>query len=466
MQKIFKEVKSLDKRCYETLHLSEDVLMEQASMALANEVIAHTDKNDKILFVCGSGNNGADGITAARILVKQRDVSVYIPIGVKSKMAELQLKRLRALHVKVVNNVIDANLYVDALFGSGLVRDLNENISSIIQEMNSKHAKKISCDIPTGIDCEGKVKSVCFEADITITMGALKESLFSDDAKDYVGDIKVANLGVSRENYETKQSSFLLEENDLKLPYRKKKSVNKGSFGHVAVISGHKEGASRLAALSAFNFGAGLVTLCGKNRNSIPLSIMSSETMPKNFSVVLAGMGLGNIYGDEKLRSFLLQHDKPLVIDADLLHHRITKEILDKKDEVVLTPHPKEFASLLKVLDISSELTTLDIQSNRLKWAREFSKIYPNAILVLKGANTIITKADELYINPLGTSKLAKGGSGDVLAGMIGSLIAQGYTTLDAAINASLAHAKVASECKCASFGLTPEDLCEGIKWL
>ncbi len=465
MQKIFKEVKSLDKRCYEKLHLSEDVLMEQASMALANEVRNNAKKGDKVLFVCGSGNNGADGIAAARILVEELDVSVYIPIGIKSQMGELQLKRLRALHVKVVPSIIDADIYVDALFGSGLVRDLSENISLIVKQLNSKKAIKIACDIPTGIDFEGKVKFVCFEADITVTMGALKESLFSDDAKNFVGEIKVANLGVSRKNYETKQSSFFLEESDLKLPYRDKKTVNKGDFGHVVVISGHKEGASRLSALASFNFGAGLVSLTGKNRNNIPLSIMSCETLPKKFSVLVAGMGLGNIYGDEKLRDFLLLHEKPLVLDADLLHNKIIKEILQSKDEVVLTPHPKEFASLLKVLGIAS-IDANDVQEQRFRWAREFCEAYPKVVLVLKGANTIITQGDKLYINSLGSAKLAKGGSGDVLAGMIGSLIAQNYSPLDAALNASLAHSKVANECKCASFGLTPEDLCEGIKWL
>jgi len=465
MKKVFKEVKSLDKRCYEKLFLSEDILMEQASMALANEVRAHTKAGEKVLFVCGSGNNGADGISAARILVKELDVSVYIPIGVKSHMAELQLKRLRALHVKVVTTVVDADVYVDALFGSGLVRDLNENVALIVEQINSKKAKKIACDIPTGIDSAGQVKSVCFKANVTVTMGALKESLFSDVAKEYVGKIKVANLGVSRENYETKQSSLLLEESDIELPYRNKKVTNKGDFGHVVVVSGHKEGASRLSALAAFNFGAGLVTLVGKNRNNIPLSIMSNEYLPDNFSVVVAGMGLGNIYGDEKLRDFLLLHKMPLVIDADLLCHKMIRKILDEKEDIVLTPHPKEFASLLKILNIT-DIDTKDIQANRFKWAREFSLKYPKVVLVLKGANTIITRGDKLYINTLGTSKLSKGGSGDVLAGMIGSLMAQGYSPIEASVSASLAHVRVAKECKCSSFGMSPEDLCEGIKWL
>ncbi|WP_024955943.1 bifunctional ADP-dependent NAD(P)H-hydrate dehydratase/NAD(P)H-hydrate epimerase [Sulfurospirillum arcachonense] len=465
MQKLFKEVKSLDKRCYEELYLSEDILMEQAAFALANEVKNCAAKDDEILFVCGSGNNGADGIAAARILAKELNVSVYIPFGVKSQMAEKQLKRLRALHVKVVTNIIDADIYVDAIFGSGLVREFSENTSLIIKKINSKNAKKIACDIPSGIDSEGRIPTVCFEADTTITMGALKECLYSDEAKDFTGEIKVANLGISRDNYELKQSSYLLEESDLKLPYRNKQTVNKGDFGHVVVISGHKEGASRLSAIAAFNFGAGLVTLAGKNRNNIPMSLMSSETLPKKFSVLVAGMGLGNIYGDEKLRDFLLSHVKPMVIDADLLHHKIIIEVLNKKEDIVLTPHPKEFQSLLKILDIA-DISMQEIQDNRFKWVREFSKKYPNVVLVLKGANTLIIQGKKLYVNPLGTSKLAKGGSGDVLAGMIGSLLAQNYTPLEAAMSASIAHSMVAKNIKCSNFGLSPIDLCEGIKWL
>jgi len=465
MQKLFQEVKSLDKRCYEELYLSEDILMEQASMALAKEVRKYAQQKDTILFICGPGNNGADGITTARILTEEFNVLVYIPLGTKSAMAKLQLQRLEALHVKVVSSLIDSDVYVDAIFGSGLKRDLDEKIIEIIKEVNTRDACKIACDIPTGICDKGQISTVCFQADVTVTMGSLKESLYSDEAKDFVGKIKVANLGISRENYETKSNSYLLDKSDLELPYRKINKVNKGDFGHVAVIGGQKEGASLLAATAAFNFGAGLVSICGEKRTNLPLSIMNSESLPQTSNVVIAGMGLGSLYTDEKLRDFLLLHDKPLVIDADLLSHHITKEILEQKKDVVLTPHPKEFTSLLAVLEIAN-VTTAEVQKDRFKWAREFSKRYPNAVLVLKGANTIITQQDLLYVNSLGNSKLAKGGSGDVLAGMIGSLLAQGYIPIKAAYNASLAHALVAKKLKCSSFGLSPTDLCEGLKWL
>ena len=465
MKYLFQEVNSLDKRCYEKLCLSEDILMEQAAMALAKEVKQCAKKRDTILFMCGPGNNGADGITAARILAAEYNVFVYIPLGVKSAMAKLQLQRLEALHVEVVSSLLDVDIYVDALFGSGLKRDLDEQVIEIIQTVNSKDACKIACDSPTGIDKSGSISTVCFKADTTVTMGALKESLYSDEAKDFVGKIKVANLGISRKNYETKSNAYLLEESDLELPYRKISRVNKGDFGHVAVIGGQKEGASILAATAAFNFGAGLVSICNEKRTNIPLSIMHSESLPQKCNVVVAGMGLGSAYSNEKLHDFLLSHEKPLVVDADLFSHEIIKEILEQKKEIVLTPHPKEFTSLLALLGIAN-VTTAQVQKERFKWAREFSKRYPNAVLVLKGANTIITHNEMLYVNSLGTQKLAKGGSGDVLAGMIGSLLAQGYTPIKAAYNASLAHALVAKKIKCSSFGLSPIDLCEGLKWL
>lgn len=465
MQKLFYEVGSLDKRCYEELFLSEDVLMEQASNALASQIRKSAKKSDKILFVCGPGNNGADGISAARILAKEFEVCLFLPLDLKSKMSKLQLKRAMAIHVEVVDTVIAADVYVDCIFGSGLKKDLDENIIDIIKSLNNKEALKIACDIPSGINAEGQIPSVSFRADITVTMGALKVALYSDIAKDFVGEINVANLGISRENYELEAQSFLLEASDLKLPYRHKKMSNKGSFGHVSVIAGEKEGASTLACTSAFNFGAGLVSLVGEKYTNMPIYIMNSQTIPQTSNVIVVGMGLGNRVSDEKLHEFLVPTSKALVIDADLFYREIIIELLELKDNIVLTPHPKEFSALLKLVGLA-DIGVNEIQSNRFKWARLFSKKFPNAVLLLKGANTIITQGDTLYVNSLGSSKLAKGGSGDVLAGMIGALMAQNYSPLDSALSASLAHATVANNLKCANFALNPLDLCEGIKWL
>jgi len=465
MQKLFYEVGSLDKRCYEEFFLSKDILMEQASNALALEVKKVAQKSDKITFVCGPGNNGADGITAARILSNDYDVSIYLPLGAKSQMSKLQEKRAKSLHVRTATTLKYADVYVDCIFGSGLKRELDESIVRLIEEINSKEGIKISCDIPAGIDRSGKIYNACFIADTTITMGALKESLYSDEAKDFVGDIKVANLGISRDNYEIDTDSYVLDKTDLQLPYRYKKSTHKGNFGHVSIIGGEKEGASVLAATSAFNFGAGLVSIVSQRKDNIPSFIMHSFEILEKSSVIVVGMGLGNEYSEEKLYDFLLSNQKPVVVDADLFYREIIIELLAKKDNIVLTPHPKEFVSLLKLLGLG-DIGIKELQKDRFKWVRIFSKNYPNAVLLLKGANTIITQGNKLYVNPLGLSKLAKGGSGDVLAGMIGSLLAQGYSPLHSATNASLAHALAAQNLKCANFALNPVDLCEGIKWL
>jgi len=133
-----------------------------------------------------------------------------------------------------------------------------------------------------------------------------------------------------------------------------------------------------------------------------------------------------------------------------------------KRKNVVITPHAKEFVALLNTTDIA-DISVDELQQNRFKYAEEFCKKFPHVTLVLKGANVIIAKDNEFYINPHGTSALAKGGSGDVLSGLVGSLLAQGYQCLDAAINASLAHTKLALNYDGADFSLTPDDLIEGI---
>jgi hydroxyethylthiazole kinase-like uncharacterized protein yjeF len=172
----------------------------------------------------------------------------------------------------------------------------------------------------------------------------------------------------------------------------------------------------------------------------------------ENFSALAFGMGLNNHFDDEMAN--ILRLDIPMVIDADMFYKEIIKEFLEK--QVVLTPHPKEFASLLKIVNIG-EYSVEEIQKNRFSLAEEFSKRFPNVVLLLKGANKIVAYKGNLHIDPNGTVALAKGGSGDVLAGMIGALLAQGWHPLKAAIHASLAHS-VAGNYE-PNFSLTPMKL-------
>lgn len=464
MKKVFYALEDLDKRCYEEFYLSEDLLMEHAAQELSKQIRKRLKKGKKILYICGSGNNGADGIASARILHKDYEVALFMPLSQKSQMAKLQLKRAKALGIKLLTHLEEADCYVDCLFGSGFKKQMSEEISFLIHTLNQKIGIKIACDIPSGIDADGYIQNEAFNADVTVSMGALKEALYSDIAKEYVGTIKVANLGVSRQVYETNSDVFVLEKEDLKLPVRAKKNTHKGEFGHTCILSGEKSGASILSATAAFNLGSGLVSIIAKEIENIPPFLIKSHHLPHNVSVVVAGMGLGEIE-NELLYEYLLSHPKPLVIDADLFYQEVILEILEKKKNIVLTPHPKEFCALLKLTNLA-QISVNELQNHRMRYVKMFAKKYPHITLLLKGANTLITHKEKVYINPLGDTRLSKGGSGDVLAGFIGSLIAQGYTNLEASIHASLAHVLSVKKMKIASYALNPLDICEGIKWL
>ena len=461
MQKIFDEVNSLDKRCYEKFFLTEDILMEHAASSMSNYIEDIFEENKSVLIVCGSGNNGADGIVLARLLYSKFEVSLYLANEPKSSMAKLQLQRTKALNIKIIDEVFEADIIVDCLFGTGLNKPLDEKSINLLNTLNSYNSFKIACDIPSGINSLGQIQNVAFEADVTITMGALKTSLFSDASKDYVGEIVVANLGVQREIYEIESNKFLLDESDMKLPFRNKKNSHKGSYGHLNVVAGCKKGAGIIAAKAAFGFGAGLVSVVCHENLDLPYHIMQTHFISENCTAIAIGMGLGK-YETDEIRK-ILNKPIPKIIDADLFYDKLICEVLDQ--EIVLTPHPKEFVSLLNLCEIA-DISVQDLQNNRFLYVEKFCEKYPNVVLLLKGANVIISQNQKTFINIFGSAILSKGGSGDVLSGLIGSLLAQGYTPLEAAISASLAHTLGARNYKKNNYSLIPSDLVEEIRKL
>lgn len=461
MKKIFDEVRSLDKRAIEEFHLTEDILMENASLGLKNYITKKFKKNSSILIVCGSGNNGADGISLARLLQNKFKVSLYIVNEPKTEIGKLQLKRAKSINVNFVNQIFQADVVVDCLFGTGLNKELDEDSVSLINSLNNLNSFKIACDIPSGLNSLGQVIQTAFKADITITMGALKTALLTDIAKDFVGKIKVANLGLPEDIFQIETNKYLLQKSDLKLPLRDIKNSHKGTFGHVNIVSGEKIGASIIASQASFAFGAGLVTIVSQNEKNIPCNIMQSKSVSENCTAIALGMGLGEI---ESLKlEEILQLNIPKVLDADIFYNPLIVKYLD--ENVVLTPHPKEFISLLKLTNIAN-ISIEELQDNRFLYVEKFCKIYPKVTLLLKGANVIISKNDKIYVNIFGSSKLSKGGSGDVLSGLIASLLAQGYTSLEAAINASLAHTIAAKKYKNNNYSMSPQDIIQGIKIL
>jgi hydroxyethylthiazole kinase-like uncharacterized protein yjeF len=436
VQNLYREVNTLDRRAVEKFALSETIMMEHAALAIAHVIRTRFEPNASLLIVCGNGNNGADG----RLLARQLEGDYRIAFDYQSN--------------------ISYDVIVDALFGSGLNRSLNAAARELLDSLNRSNAFKIACDVPSGLFADGTLDPHTFKADITVTMGGLKRSLFSDAAKEYVGEIRVANLGISRSRYEISSPWQLLDESDLRLPYRTQTSTHKGSYGHLAVVCGEKIGASVIAASAALRFGTGLVSIVSNENVTIPYELMQSHSLPSTTTAIALGMGLGIEFGDDEL-SALFENSCPMVLDADIFSHPIFLPLL-KRPNIILTPHPKEFTQILRRTEVADiDVTTL--QNDRFSYVEKFCSAYPDVVLLLKGANVIIGTGGRFFINPHGTSALAKGGSGDVLSGLIGALLAQGFDPLDAAIQASLAHTLAAQKVDKNNYALTPFDLIERI---
>lgn len=458
MKNIFLKTSDLDKNASENLGISELVLMENAASKIEEIIRKKIKKHSKILALCGSGNNSADTICTLRKLSGDYECYAYFTSQNLHEMPRIQFEIAKKVGVKETLNLKDTyHCIIDGIYGAGFKGEMNDKILSLIENINQKKALKIAVDIPSGINFSGQISRNAFKADITVCMGALKTALFSDKAKDFVGKIIVANLGICKDKFEKDSDTFLLEKSDMILPIRKYKNTNKGSFGHTYVINGDMSGASEIAAISANAVGSGLVSVVGEIKHISPI-IMIKKSL-KNAKVIVVGCGLGNteINFDEL-------KDKTLVIDADMCYKPQTITLLKQNPNFIITPHPKEFSSLLKLANLA-EASTDEVQNDRFKYAKMWSENF-DGVLVLKGANTIIAQNRKLFIMTKGTNALAKGGSGDVLAGILGGLLAQNYSLLDASISGVLMHAYAAKKFKKHSYSLNSFDLIEGLKCL
>ena len=464
MKNLYLDTRVLDERASEEFDLSEELLMENAATSIANFIRKKFKKGERVLGVCGGGNNGADVLCALRMLEGEYECEFILASKNLKPLATKQLERAKFAGVReskdIESSLNSAKCVIDGLFGSGLNRNLDEKHIELISKINASPAYIIACDVPSGLSSEGKVLGACVKADVTVTMGARKLALYSDVAKDYVGKIKLATLGISAQNYECESDYHLLEKCDLMLPNRKNQCVNKGDFGHAFIISGEHIGASKLCAKAAFAFGAGLVSVIGEQSLNLPTHIMQASKISEKMNAGALGMGLGK-NGVEELDVEILKNKK-LVLDADIFY---SPKVLDLLSEnCVLTPHPKEFCSLLKICKIA-DIDVQTLQENRHAYARTWSEKF-KAVLVLKGANTIIAKDGQIYVMPYGKSALAKGGSGDVLSGLVLALLAQDYEPLNAAISATLAHALSLRNFDKNSYALEPTDIIKGVKCL
>ena len=513
MEQVFKSLKEVEKKI--GIFLSDDenaaetIMIENAAMALETEVKnACSKKNDVVTVLCGSGNNGADGYTLCRRLCgfcKINVVKIQEPKSFHCIQSFSNLKKvfensntdisfyelaLMQENTSVEKVVKHSDVIVDCIFGTGFHGVVDLQVQKLFSVINNSKAYRIACDIPSGLDSNGEnISSLSIEeknnfvffADKTVSMGAHKVGLFSDAAKDCIGKITSAPIGVSDELFYQKAEEvfpdrkiFLLKKSDLKSPERKEQNSHKGKYGHVCVIAGNKAGAGIIAASSAFKCGAGLSSLLvndGLNFENfkIPVSIMTCDSIPDNANSFVIGPGFGRENDIEKYFDFIKEKlscaQKSVVLDADSFYYRQTVDFIEENEKasnplkLVLTPHPKEFSILLKLSGFG-EPSVKETCDKRLEFVRCFCSKYKNTVLVLKGANTFIGCGKDVYISTAGSCALAKGGSGDVLAGITAGLLAQKYEAKDAAVTAVLMHAQAASKVE-KNYSLTPELLIE-----
>lgn len=430
-------------------------LMERAAAACYNWIRDRYTTQDSFIIFCGTGNNGGDGLAIARLLLTAGyRVQVYITgadtnatedfLINKKRLSEQDVSLVRQLQTQSDFPVIpEGSILIDALFGTGLSRPPEALLAELIRYINAAERTVIAIDIPSGLlaDQHSDPSSAVIQANYTISFQFPKLAFFFPENAGYVGDWIVLDIGLSQRFIEEEPSStFFITEDFIKtLLHTRPKFSHKGSFGHALLVSGSygKMGAAILATDACLRSGVGLLTVhspvCGyeilQTTHPEAMAVVDSgeqyskDEIPTDaFKAVGIGPGLGTHPDTQNAVKYLLTHCKrPVVIDADALNciSRQNEEERTIPAHAILTPHLKEFARL-------AGETANDF--SRYAQQLAFSQKY-QVYLVLKGAHTCITTPEgETYFNTSGNPGMAKGGSGDVLTGILTSLLAQGYS--------------------------------------
>jgi NAD(P)H-hydrate epimerase len=468
------EMRALDREAIDQWGLPGAVLMENAGRGVADQLEETFAElwPGPLLIVAGKGNNGGDGFVAARHLLNRGwDVSLLLLADLKAVTGDARLfldlmQRSGAdLHpaddgaafLSAIAELPAPVLVVDALLGTGFTGALSAHYSEVIDWVNALGVPVLAVDVPSGTDAtSGAVSGTAIQAELTVTFESAKVGHVVDPAADYVGDLTVVDIGIPQalslqhagcHHYvDAEAAAELLPERPL--------DGHKGTFGHLLVVAGStgKTGAGILAATAGLRSGAGLVTLaCPASLNTIfevklteamtaPLpdagGELTGEALPeltlhcegKQALCVGPGLGTGTPVS-ALIRGLLAGTDLPLILDADGLNVLAANGKLFRHRAIpaVLTPHPGEMARLLNV-------PVATVTADRLGIARKFA-VEHGVVLVLKGAQTVVAAPDgNVYLNGSGNPLLASGGTGDVLAGLIGGLLAQGLDPVSAAV--------------------------------
>lgn len=470
------QMKAIDAYAMNTIGIPSLVLMENAAYAVVSAMEKVISKEDIILVVCGSGNNGGDGLAVARILLNrgyQVDVFMTGEHVTLTDETATQLRIVENLDMVIWNHLDEVKfsnytILVDAMFGIGLSRELKNEARTIVDAMNSHEGVIFAVDMPSGIAADdGKVMGAAVRADYTVTFGEEKVGQILYPGSAYCGSLIVADIGFPPGAIEAVDSRYYrYEKHDLaRLPMRRSYS-NKGSFGRVLIIAGsvNMSGAAFLSAHAAYRTGTGLVEIMTVEENRTILQTQLPEAVLTTFNpsqlgemaekakikqalkratVIVMGPGLGISDESKKLLDYVtLEAEVPLIVDADainvaaemyntypLMRGNACLRLGELNNSLpagsILTPHLLELARLM-------DMPLQKIQEDLLATADICTKD-TDLVYVLKDSRSVVAYDDERYLNAAGNNGMATAGTGDVLTGILAGLIAQGMPSFEAA---------------------------------
>ena len=429
------------------LNITLQELMERAGAAAFKHILQCWPKINAILVVCGKGNNGGDGFVIARLAhLAGIDVKVLLLNDHSAQgNARLAYQALQDAGVKIIKQKkydpqqviadFSGELIVDAIFGIGFHGQLNNDMKQLIDTINQHDAKKLSIDIPSGLLANtGQVQSIAVIADVTITFIVLKLGLLTAMAANYIGELFLDDLNIGQDfiaNVNHQEIIYSQGSDDLPQLTQRLPTSHKGNIGLLLAIGGNigMPGAIRLSGEAALRCGAALVAiscyqynqaLVFNGRPEMMLAATTAEALAGSnvlhkAKVFLIGPGLGRDDWAEQMFDLAISQNKPCIIDADALHFLSNTNSYNSLR--VLTPHPKEAAELLGC-------TVDNIEANRFEAVKKIAKKY-GGICVLKGAGSLISNGQQVWLNPTGNAGMASGGMGDVLSGVIAALLLQ-----------------------------------------
>ena len=439
------QMRRADLYTIEEIGVPSMVLMERAALEVVRCMEEEQLDFRKVLVICGSGNNGGDGYAIARLLhLKGHDVTIFFAGNSQKRSEENAQQAKIAAHyeIPVITNLgtEEYSVIIDALFGTGLKREVTGHYREVLCSVNQMAGKKVAVDLPSGIhDTTGARMGIAFCADLTVAIAFPKRGLFLQEGNVCAGKILTGDIGISSETFSEGTVTFGYEKQDLFLGFpKRKKNSHKGSYGKVLMIAGSKgmSGAAYLSAKAAYTVGAGLVQIYTHEENRVILQQLLPEAIITTYDtfdseqlekliqwadLIGIGCGLGKSDTAERVMQYTLKRALvPCVVDADGINilSKHMEWIEETNALIVLTPHMKEMSRML-------QCSVKELIEQRMEKLHAFVERY-KVVCVLKDARTLVAKEHQnTYLNLSGNAAMAKAGSGDVLAGVIVGILAQ-----------------------------------------